>query len=164
MTRPRVLLHVEGAAVTALVLLLYWRLNGNWLLFVVLLVQLALIWVAHIAADRAMGFGLKYPTQFKDTHLLTSNGNQRLGSVSDRARWSRLGRVSSATRSAFMPAAAIAPCAAAPTPCETANVVPPHLFRCDSSHTAPRSGHRLYSDRRYGGNGGPGGGMAIFSR
>ena len=69
MTRPRVLLHVEGAAVTALVLLLYWRLNGNWLLFVVLLVQLALIWVAHIAADRAMGFGLKYPTEFKDTHL-----------------------------------------------------------------------------------------------
>lgn len=114
MTRPRVLVHVEGAVVFALALLLYWRLNGNWLLFVVLLlapdlgmlgyvrntrlgaatynlfhtysvpllvaatgllsgvdlaVQLALIWVAHIAADRAMGFGLKYPTEFKDTHL-----------------------------------------------------------------------------------------------
>ena len=100
--------------VFAATLLLYWQLDGNWVLFVVLilapdlgmlgyirntrlgaaaynllqtssvplalgsvgllsgvglLVQLALIWVAHIAADRAMGFGLKYPTEFKDTHL-----------------------------------------------------------------------------------------------
>jgi hypothetical protein len=30
---------------------------------------LALIWVAHIAADRLLGYGLKYPTYFKDTHL-----------------------------------------------------------------------------------------------
>ena len=29
----------------------------------------ALIWVAHIGADRALGFGLKYPDAFKDTHL-----------------------------------------------------------------------------------------------
>jgi hypothetical protein len=28
-----------------------------------------LIWAAHIAIDRALGFGLKYPTTFKDTHL-----------------------------------------------------------------------------------------------
>ena len=34
-----------------------------------LAVQLALIWVAHIGADRALGYGLKYPTDFKDTHL-----------------------------------------------------------------------------------------------
>jgi len=26
-------------------------------------------WFAHIAMDRALGFGLKYPTNFKDTHL-----------------------------------------------------------------------------------------------
>lgn len=31
--------------------------------------QLALIWLAHIGMDRALGYGLKYPTGFKDTHL-----------------------------------------------------------------------------------------------
>ena len=30
---------------------------------------LALIWTAHIALDRLLGYGLKYPTFFKDTHL-----------------------------------------------------------------------------------------------
>jgi hypothetical protein len=30
---------------------------------------LSLIWTAHIALDRLLGFGLKYPTFFKDTHL-----------------------------------------------------------------------------------------------
>jgi len=33
------------------------------------LLAFALIWLAHIALDRALGFGLKYPTVFKDTHL-----------------------------------------------------------------------------------------------
>jgi hypothetical protein len=32
-------------------------------------VQLALIWLAHIGLDRFLGYGLKYPTAFKDTHL-----------------------------------------------------------------------------------------------
>lgn len=32
-------------------------------------IQLALIWLAHIGMDRAVGYGLKYPTGFKDTHL-----------------------------------------------------------------------------------------------
>ncbi len=32
-------------------------------------VQIALIWAAHIGVDRVLGFGLKYPTAFKDTHL-----------------------------------------------------------------------------------------------
>jgi hypothetical protein len=31
--------------------------------------QLALIWLAHIGIDRLLGYGLKYPTAFKDTHL-----------------------------------------------------------------------------------------------
>jgi hypothetical protein len=31
--------------------------------------ELALIWTAHIALDRLLGYGLKYPTFFKDTHL-----------------------------------------------------------------------------------------------
>jgi uncharacterized protein DUF4260 len=30
---------------------------------------LSLIWTAHIGFDRLLGFGLKYPTRFKDTHL-----------------------------------------------------------------------------------------------
>ncbi|MCB1476557.1 MAG: DUF4260 domain-containing protein [Rhodobiaceae bacterium] len=29
----------------------------------------ALIWVAHIGADRLLGYGLKYTTGFSDTHL-----------------------------------------------------------------------------------------------
>jgi len=33
------------------------------------LLQLALIWSAHIAMDRMLGYGLKYPTRFQDTHL-----------------------------------------------------------------------------------------------
>lgn len=32
-------------------------------------VQLALIWITHIGIDRAIGYGLKYPTSFKETHL-----------------------------------------------------------------------------------------------
>ena len=31
--------------------------------------QIALIWLAHIGADRFLGYGLKYPTGFKDSHL-----------------------------------------------------------------------------------------------
>lgn len=29
----------------------------------------ALVWATHIGADRALGYGLKYATGFKDTHL-----------------------------------------------------------------------------------------------
>ena len=32
-------------------------------------IQLGLIWLTHIGVDRAVGYGLKYPTGFKDTHL-----------------------------------------------------------------------------------------------
>ena len=28
-----------------------------------------LIWLAHIGLDRSIGYGLKYPTGFKETHL-----------------------------------------------------------------------------------------------
>jgi hypothetical protein len=31
--------------------------------------ELGLIWFTHIGVDRAIGYGLKYPTGFKDTHL-----------------------------------------------------------------------------------------------
>jgi len=33
------------------------------------LFPLALIWAAHIGFDRLLGYGLKYGTGFKDTHL-----------------------------------------------------------------------------------------------
>jgi hypothetical protein len=32
-------------------------------------IAVALVWIAHIGVDRAVGYGLKYPTEFKDTHL-----------------------------------------------------------------------------------------------
>lgn len=32
-------------------------------------VAVALVWLVHIGFDRALGYGLKYPTAFKDTHL-----------------------------------------------------------------------------------------------
>lgn len=31
--------------------------------------QIAIIWLTHIGADRFLGYGLKYPTNFRDTHL-----------------------------------------------------------------------------------------------
>ncbi len=33
------------------------------------LISLSLIWAAHIGFDRLLGYGLKYETGFKDTHL-----------------------------------------------------------------------------------------------
>lgn len=39
-------------------------LSGNQLLLL-----LALIWLAHIGMDRLLGYGLKYSSGFKDTHV-----------------------------------------------------------------------------------------------
>ncbi|HEY3246865.1 MAG TPA: DUF4260 domain-containing protein [bacterium] len=47
-----------------LILAAYGLWSGN-----SLVMSLALIWLAHIGADRFLGFGLKYPTKFNDTHL-----------------------------------------------------------------------------------------------
>lgn len=33
------------------------------------LLATSLIWTAHLGMDRALGYGLKYPTEFRDTHL-----------------------------------------------------------------------------------------------
>ena len=33
------------------------------------LLTIGLIWVAHVGIDRAIGFGLKYPEEFRRTHL-----------------------------------------------------------------------------------------------
>jgi hypothetical protein len=34
-----------------------------------ILTEVAIIWAAHIGFDRVLGYGLKYPTAFADTHL-----------------------------------------------------------------------------------------------
>ena len=34
-----------------------------------LAIHVALVWITHIGVDRTIGYGLKYPTAFKDTHL-----------------------------------------------------------------------------------------------
>ncbi len=44
-------------------------LLGSWIAASSLGGQLALIWLAHIGLDRALGFGLKYGSGFADTHL-----------------------------------------------------------------------------------------------
>ena len=37
-------------------------------------VEVALLWLAHIGVDRALGFGLKHRTGFDDTHLSDGPG------------------------------------------------------------------------------------------
>jgi len=114
LAKPAVLLRVEGAAMFACSVFLFYFMGGNWIVFVALLLwpdlfmlgylanaklgarvynlvhtdvlplalattslglrqsglmAFALIWLAHIGMDRAIGAGLKYPTFFKDTHL-----------------------------------------------------------------------------------------------
>lgn len=34
-----------------------------------LTMQIALVWLAHIGMDRMVGYGLKYPTEQKESHL-----------------------------------------------------------------------------------------------
>jgi len=112
--KPRLLLHVEGAAVLFAAGIFYQQVHGRWFWFAVLFLApdlfmlgylankkvgaliynlghtytspvlmfsilwfcgqisdfwLPLIWVAHIGWDRLIGYGLKYETAFKDTHL-----------------------------------------------------------------------------------------------
>jgi len=65
------LVHTLTLPLALLVLsyLQHWRLATS----------MALIWTAHIASDRLLGYGLKYPTFFKDTHL------QHIPTLSDAA-------------------------------------------------------------------------------
>jgi Domain of unknown function (DUF4260) len=114
LTRPGVLLRIEGAAIFGCALWLYHSFGSGWGIFAALFlwpdifmlgflkdarlgarlynlahtdgpplvlavagwsthqagaVAFALIWLAHIGFDRMLGYGLKYPTFFKDTHL-----------------------------------------------------------------------------------------------
>ncbi|WP_256748929.1 DUF4260 domain-containing protein [Mesorhizobium sp. Mes31] len=54
-------LHILAVPV---LLLLAGHLSGN-----ATAMAVALIWIAHIAIDRALGYGLKLSTGFQDTHL-----------------------------------------------------------------------------------------------
>jgi len=111
---PIALQRLEGGVLLALSLLIYWKLAGPWLLYVLLILapdlfmlgylrgprlgasaynlghtwllpgilaavgviggasfalDVALIWLGHIGVDRLLGYGLKLPTGFQDTHL-----------------------------------------------------------------------------------------------
>jgi len=111
---PRIMLHLEGAAVFIAVVVIYASIRANGWLFVLLFLVpdltfaayllntafgarvynimhtytlplvlavgsllagwtlglwLALIWLGHIGADRALGYGLKYVNAFKSTHM-----------------------------------------------------------------------------------------------
>jgi len=111
---PLNLIRLEGLAVAVLAAVVYARISGAWLAFLLLffvpdlsmlgylagpragaaiynivhtylapillgaigvfteralILSLALILFAHIGIDRLLGFGLKYPSGFKDTHL-----------------------------------------------------------------------------------------------
>jgi Domain of unknown function (DUF4260) len=113
-TKPRLLLHAEGAFIFALTLWFYRAGHYSWWLFAALFLTpdlfmlgyvkdakvgaaaynlahtlvapmllllatlvlpspaclpYALIWMSHIGFDRMLGYGLKYPTFFEDTHL-----------------------------------------------------------------------------------------------
>ncbi|MBN9220616.1 MAG: DUF4260 domain-containing protein [Mesorhizobium sp.] len=50
--------------IVPVLLLLLGHLSGN-----AAAIAVALIWIAHIAVDRALGYGLKLSTGFQDTHL-----------------------------------------------------------------------------------------------
>lgn len=46
----------------------YWTGSG-------LVSQIAVVWICHIGFDRLLGFGLKYPSGFGDTHLQVMKSN-----------------------------------------------------------------------------------------
>ena len=114
LTKPSLLLRVEGSLLFAVSFVCYYETHASWILFAVLvltpdlsmlgylanakigatiynavhtligpllliayalltahaaLLPYGLIWTTHIGFDRMIGAGLKYPTQFKDTHL-----------------------------------------------------------------------------------------------
>lgn len=114
LARPAAMLRIEGAALLAASVALYWLNGGSWWLLALLLLApdvsmlgylagprvgaaaynafhsyplpmilgvlgllwgahfagaVSLVWLAHIGVDRLLGYGLKYPSGFGDTHL-----------------------------------------------------------------------------------------------
>lgn len=59
-----IIYNIFHATIAPLLLAIYGVLFGE--LFAQVL---ASIWLAHIGLDRAVGYGLKYPSDFRDTHL-----------------------------------------------------------------------------------------------
>jgi hypothetical protein len=140
---PRLLLHLEGAAVLAVSVSAYHWSHGSWLLFVLLflvpdlsmlgyvvnvrlgsltyntvhtyvgplalaaygfglghqmILRLSFIWIAHIGFDRMLGYGLKYPTRFKDTHLNPDRHTLGMGNPSFGKLWQDDKRIESSRR------------------------------------------------------------------
>jgi len=52
-----------------------------------MLLALSLIWIAHIGLDRMLGYGLKYPTRFKDTYLNPDRQSLGIGRPSFGKLW-----------------------------------------------------------------------------
>ncbi len=69
-TGARVYNLVHTYALPAVLGAIGWFGGVDWL------VPVALVWIAHIGMDRALGFGLKYPASFKDTHLGRMSGKK----------------------------------------------------------------------------------------
>jgi len=66
--------YLAGARAGALVYNVVHTYTGPLALAAVLLLTggplvIPFVWLAHIGLDRALGYGLKYPTAFQDTHL-----------------------------------------------------------------------------------------------
>lgn len=57
----------------------------GWFGGVAWLVPVALIWIAHVGMDRALGYGLKYPGGFKDTHLGRMGKEKKAGQLANTA-------------------------------------------------------------------------------
>jgi hypothetical protein len=58
----------------------------------------SLIWIAHIGFDRMLGYGLKYPTRFKDTHLNPDRHTLGIGNPSFGKLWQDDKRIESNRR------------------------------------------------------------------
>ena len=62
------------------------------------LLWLSFIWIAHIGFDRMLGYGLKYPTRFKDTHLNPDRHTLGIGNPSFGKLWQDDKRTESSRR------------------------------------------------------------------
>lgn len=101
----KIILRTEAVLVLLALLFVYWRMHASWVVFLVFLLApdllmvgylkgtrigawcyimvvqpwfatVAVIWAAHIAFDRALGYGLKYSDSFQHTHLGMIGGSK----------------------------------------------------------------------------------------
>jgi len=64
--------NIFHTTIAPLLLAIYGAVSGE-----IFAQVLASIWLAHIGLDRALGYGLKYATEFKDTHLGRIGGSPK---------------------------------------------------------------------------------------